>query len=131
MTEIKKLTKIVLIADAIIWFIFGILITFLYDMTLNSEGWTNPYMPRFFGGILLISTIIAILALRKKEWEEIKLTFVYFLGLFIPVLITEVAVLAILGSTLGALTIQQGTMTIIIESTLFTLGILSYIKQRS
>jgi len=131
MTEIKKLTKISLIVDAIVFFIFGTLITFLYDMTLNLEGWTNPYMPRFFGGILLLSVIIAILMLRKKEWEEIKLTFVYFLGLFIPVLITEVAVLAILGSTFGASTIQNGTMTIIIESSLFVLGIVSYIKQGS
>jgi hypothetical protein len=131
MTEIKKLTKISLIADTIIWFIFGIVITFLYDMALNSEGWTNPYMPRFFGGILLVSTFIAILALRKKEWEEIELTFVFFLGLFIPVLITEVGVLAILGSTFGALAIQSGIMTIVIESSLFTLGIVSYIKQRS
>lgn len=131
MTEIKKLTKITLIVDAIVWTIFGILITFLYDMTLNTEGWTNPYMPRFFGGILLISAFMAILALRKKEWEEIKVTFVYFLGLFIPVLITEVAVLAILGSTFSVLSIQNGTMTIIIESSLFTLGIVTYIKQRS
>lgn len=131
MTEIKKLTKISLIVDAIVFFLFGTLITFLYDMTLNSEGWTNPYMPRFFGGILLVSTIIAILMFRKKEWEEIKMGFVYLLGVFIPVLVTEVAVLAILGSTLGALTIQQGIMNIIIEASLFTLGIVSYIKQRS
>ncbi len=131
MTEIKKLTKITLMAYAIVWPIFGILITFLYDMTLNLEGWTNPYMPRFFGGILLVSTIIVILALRKKEWEEIKLTFVFFLGLFIPVLITEVGVLAVLGSTFGPMSIQSGIMTIVIESSLFTLGIVSYIKQRS
>jgi len=131
MTEIKKLTKIALTAYAIVWPIFGILITFLYDMTLNLEGWTNPYMPRFFGGILLLSTIMVILALRKKEWEEIKLTFVYFLGLFIPVLITEIGVLAVLGSTFGAMTIQSGVMTIVIEASLFVIGIVAYIKQRS
>ena len=47
MTEIKKLTKIVLVVYAIIWFIFGTLLTFLYDMALNPEGWTNPYFPTF------------------------------------------------------------------------------------
>ena len=69
--------------------------------------------------------------LRKKEWEEIKLTFTYLLGLFIPTLIIEVAILAILGSTFEASAIQLGSMTIIIESSLFTFGIVSYIKQRS
>ncbi|MFX1454616.1 MAG: hypothetical protein ACFFDB_04515 [Promethearchaeota archaeon] len=131
MTDVKKLTKISLIVDAVVFLIYGILITFLFDMTLNLEGWTNPYMPRFFGGILLVSTIIAILMLRKKEWEEIKLAFVFLLGLFIPVLITEITVLAVLGSTFGAMTIQQGIMNIIIESSLFALGIVAYIKQRS
>ena len=69
--------------------------------------------------------------LRKKEWEEIKLTFEYLLGLFIPTLIIEVAVLATLGSTFGASTIQLGSTTIIVEASLLTLGIVSYIKQRS
>ena len=53
MTEIKKLTKIALIVDAIIFFIFGVNLTFLYDMTMNPEGFTNPYFPRFWGGTLL------------------------------------------------------------------------------
>ena len=128
MTEIKKFTKIVLLVDAILWFMFGTLITFLYDMTMNPEGWTNPYMPKFFGGILYLSAIIAILMLRKKEWEEIKLTFEYLLGLFIPVLITEIAGLAILGSTFEASMILQNSSTITIVVVLFTIGIFSYIK---
>ncbi len=69
--------------------------------------------------------------LRKKEWEEIKLTFAYLLGLFIPTIIIEVAVLAVLGSTFGASTILLGSSTITIESVLFLLGIVYYIKQRS
>ncbi|MDX1798459.1 MAG: hypothetical protein R3255_07410, partial [Candidatus Lokiarchaeia archaeon] len=81
MAEIKKLTKITLVVDTIIWFLFGVMLTFLYDMTLNPEGWTNPYLPRLFGGVNLISAIFAILMLRKKEWEEIKLLFGYFIGL--------------------------------------------------
>jgi len=130
MTEIKKLTKIVLVGYAIIWFIFGTLLTFLYDMALNPEGWTNPYL-RMFGGVNYISAIFAILMLRKKEWEEIKLTFAYLLGILISTLIIEVAVLAVLGSTFGASQIQLGSSTIILESVLLTLGIVTYIKQRS
>ncbi|MHA2121896.1 MAG: hypothetical protein ACW990_11885 [Promethearchaeota archaeon] len=41
MTEIKKLTKIVLIVYAIIFFIFGVNLTFLYDVIMNPEGWTS------------------------------------------------------------------------------------------
>ena len=131
MTEIKKFTKIVLLVDAILWFIFGILLTFLYDMALNSEGWTNPYFPRMFGGVNFLSAIFAILLLRKKEWEEIKLTFVYLIGLITSTLIIEIAVFATFGSTFGASAIQTGSGTIILEAVLLTLGIVSYIKQKS
>ena len=131
MTEIKKLTKIVLIVDAIVFFIFGVNLTFLYDMIMNPEGWTNPYFPRFWGGLCFLSSLFAIILLRKKEWEEIKLTFTYLFGLFIPTLIIEVAVLAALGSTFGAQAILLGSGTITIESVLLLLGIVSYIKQRN
>jgi len=130
MTEIKKLTKIVLIVYAIIWFLFGVMLTFLYDMALNPEGWTNPYFPRMFGGVNFLSAIFAILMLRKKEWEEIKLTFEYFIGLLLFTLTIEIAVLATFGSTFGASIILQGSSTIILEAVLLTLGIVSYIKQR-
>ena len=131
MTEIKKFTKIVLLVDAILWFMFGTLITFLYDMTMNPEGWTNPFLPRLFGGVNYLSAIFAILMLRKKEWEEIKFTFEYFLGLIITTLIIEVTVFATFSSTFGASQILNNSFTITVEVVLLTLGIVTYIKQRS
>jgi len=131
MTEIKKLTKIVLLVDTILWFIFGTLLTFLYDMTMNPEGWTNPFLPRLFGGVNYLSAIFAILMLRKKEWEEIKFTFGYFLGLIITTLIIEVTVFATFSSTFGASQILNNSFTITVEVVLLTLGIVTYIKQRS
>jgi len=131
MTEIKKLTKIVLVVDTIFWFLFGILLTFLYDIALNPEGWTNPYLARMFGGVNLISAIFAILMLRKNEWEEIKLTFEYLLGIIISTLIIEVAVFTTFYSTFGALWRSQGLFPITVETVLLILGIVSYIKQRS
>ncbi len=131
MTEIKRLTKIVLLVDAILWILFGILLTFLYDMTMNPEGWTNPYLPRMFGGVNLISAIFAILMLRKNEWEEIKLTFEYFIGILISTVIIEVAVYATLYSTFGASWRLQGLFSITVEAVLLLLGIICYIKQRS
>jgi len=131
MTEIKKFTKIVLIVDVIMWFLFGTLLTFLYDMTMNPEGWTNPYLPKMFGGVNYLSAIFAILMLRKKEWEEIKLTFEYFIGLLLFTLIIEVTVFATLYSTFGALFQAMGLFPITVEVVLLLLGIVSYIKQRS
>jgi len=131
MTEIKKLTKIVLLVDTIMWFLFGTLLAFLYDMTLNPEGWTNPYLPKMFGGVNYLSAIFAILMLRKKEWEEIKLTFEYLIGLILSTLIIEVAVFATLYSTFGASFQAMGLFPITVEAVLLTLGIVTYIKQRS
>ncbi|MFW9823739.1 MAG: hypothetical protein ACFFE4_12420 [Candidatus Thorarchaeota archaeon] len=105
------------------------MLTFLYDMAMNPEGWTNPYYPRFFGGVAYLSFIMAILMLRKKEWEEIKLTFVYSFGLFLPTFIIEIAVLAALGSTFGAATVQLGVSTMPLEGGMLALGIVTYIKQ--
>ncbi|TKJ22967.1 MAG: hypothetical protein CEE43_04430 [Promethearchaeota archaeon Loki_b32] len=51
MTEIKKITKISLIVVAIIPFLFGVMLVFLWDIILNTEGWTNPLHPRAFGGL--------------------------------------------------------------------------------
>ena len=130
MTEIKKLTKIVLLVDIILWVIFGVMLTFLYDMAMNPEGWANPYHPRMIGAINLVSAIFAILMLRKKEWEEIKLIFEYLIAMMLSVLIIEVAVISTFGSTFGTSTILMGSMTITVEAVLITLGIVVYIKQR-
>ncbi|MFW9866715.1 MAG: hypothetical protein ACFFEN_11525 [Candidatus Thorarchaeota archaeon] len=134
MTEIKKLTKISLIIIAIVGFLFGTMLVFLYDTTLNFEGWTNPYYPRFFGGICYLITIFAILLLRKKEWEEIKLTFAFLYGFVIPTLIIEIVttISGMLGSTLQPLTVLASlTTTTPLMAVLLVLGIVTYIRQRS
>ena len=130
MTEIKLLTKIALVVDAIIWILFGTMFIFLYDMFLNPEGWTNPYFTRMFGGVTYVSAIFAFLILRKKEWEDIKIIFAYFIGIITSTLIIEISVLSIFGSTFSESFILLGSSTIIIEAVLVVLGIVSYIKQR-
>ena len=130
MTEIKKLTKIVLLVDTIVWFLFGIMLTFLYDIALNPAGWTNPYFPRMFGGINLVAAIFAIIMLRSKEWEEIRLTFLYFIGILLSTVLIEIAVYSTLYSTFAESWRLQGLFTIILEAVLLTLGIVTYIKQK-
>jgi len=59
------------------------------------------------------------------------LTYTFLYVIFIPTIIIEVAVLAVLGSTFGSSAILLGSSTITIESLLLLLGLVSYIKQRS
>jgi len=130
MTEILKITKISLIAYAIVNFMFGILLLFLTDIFLNPlTGWTNPLSPRNIGGIFLLGAIFAVILLRKKEWEEIKLTYAFMFSFFIMTIPIEFLVVVVLGSTLNAATISQNIMDLIVMSVLFVLGVFSYIKQ--
>jgi hypothetical protein len=129
MTEIKKLTKIALIVDAVIFLIFGTMLVFLYDMTLNTEGWTNPFHVRAFGGILYVAAFYAVIMLRKTEWEEIKLAYLFLFSLCFPVIIIEAAILVALGSTFLAATVSQMIFDLIIISAKVALGIVAYMRQ--
>jgi hypothetical protein len=129
MTEIKLLTKIALIVDAIIWLIFGIILVFLYDITLNTEGWTNPLHVRMFGVLCLVTFVFAVLMLLKKEWEKIQFTFLYTICMCIGVLIIEISVFAVFGSTFLPTTISQMIFDFIILGAKITLSIVAYIKQ--
>ena len=129
MTEIKKLTKIALIVDAVIFLIFGTMQVFLYDMTLNYEGWTDPFHVRAFGGILYVAAFYAVIMLLKKDWEEIKLAYLFLFSLCVPVIIVEAALLAVLGSTFMAATVSQMIFDLIIICAKLALGIVAYLRQ--
>jgi hypothetical protein len=129
MTEIKKLTKIALRVDAVIFLIFGTMLVFLYDMTLNYEGWTNPFHVRAFGGILYVAAIFAVIMLRKTEWEEIKLAYIFLFSLCFPVIIIEAAILVWLGSTFTAAMVSQMIFDLIIICAKVALGIFAYMRQ--
>ena len=129
MTEIKKLTKIALIVDAAIFLFFGTMLVFLFDMTLNYEGWTNPFHVRAFGGILYVAALFAVIMLRKTEWEEIKLAYIFLFSLCFPVIIVEAAILAVLGSTFMAVTVSQMIFDLIIICAKVALGIVAYMRQ--
>ena len=129
MTEIKKLTKIALIVDAVIFLIFGTMLVFLYDMTLNTEGWTNPFHVRAFGGILYVAAFYAVIMLLKKDWEEIKLAYLFLFSLCVPVIIVEASILAWLGSTFLTATVSQMIFDLIIICAKLALGIVAYMRQ--
>jgi hypothetical protein len=106
------------------------MLVFLWDLILNTEGWTNPLHPRAFGGLCFLGSIFAIVMLRKKEWQEIKLTYMFLFSWFIPVILVELVLAVILGPTLLPQTISQMILDQILMWTMLLLGIVSYIKQR-
>jgi cytochrome bd-type quinol oxidase subunit 2 len=131
MTEIKKFTKIVLLVFTIIFLLMGTLLTFLFDLTMNPEGWTDPFYPRFFGGVVYVCAIFVFLMYRKKEWEEIKFTFEFLLGIFISTITIQIAIWPIFAPTFGASITLLATSTTILMSIILLLAIICYIKQRS
>ena len=131
MTELKKFTKIVLLVFTIIFLLMGTLLTFLFDLTMNPEGWTDPFYPRFFGGLIFVCAIFSFLMYRKEVWEEIKFTFEFLIGIFISTLSIQIAIWPIFAPTFGASITLLATSTTILMAIILMIAIISYIKQRS
>jgi len=135
MTEIKKLTKIAILAYGGVSLIFGIMLVFLTDIflaTLNMPTWQNPVHPRMFGAALFIVTIFALLVLLHKDWdwEKIKLSY-EVLGIWLPInIIVEVSLVAVFSSVFSTAATMEGVMDIVIMSVLLVLIVVAYIKQR-
>lgn len=131
MTEIKKITKIALIAYSVVTLLYGIMYVFLTDLFFTDiTGWYDPVYTRFFGGICLFSSIFAVVVLFKKEWEEVILMFSYLFGLFIPTIILNITIFAISFPTLNDGTIMLFIMGLVLMCILLALGVYSYMKQR-
>ena len=135
MTEIKKITKISILAYGIVSLIFAIMLIFLLDFwiaAVNMPTWLNEFHPRGFGGALLVVVIFAILVLVNKDWdwEKIKVAYVVVYT-WLPInIIMEVSVTAIFLPTLSNELLSQIIMDTILMSILLVLGVYSYIKQR-
>lgn len=135
MTEIKKLTKIAILAYGGVSLFFGIMLVFLTDIflaTLNEPTWQNPSHPRMFGAALFIVTIFAVLVLLHKDWEWEKIKLAYeVLGIWLPINIAvEASLVAVFGSVFSTEATMQGVMDIVIMSLLLVLIVVAYVKQR-
>ena len=135
MTEIKKITKISILAYGIVCLIFAIMLIFLLDFwiaAVNMPTWLNEFHPRGFGGALLVVVFFALLVLFNKDWdwEKIKVAYVVVYT-WLPInIIMEVSVTAIFLPTLSNELLSQIIMDTILMSILLVLGVYSYIKQR-
>ena len=135
MTEIKKITKISILAYAIVCLSFAVLLIFFLDfwiVMVNMPTWLNQFHPRGFGGALLIVVLFALLVLFNKDWDWEKIKVAYLvLYSWLPInIILEVSLIAIYLPTLSNELISQVIMDVILMSSLLVLGVYSYMKQR-
>ena len=135
MTEIKKITKISILAYAIVCLAFAVLLIFFLDfwiVMVNMPTWLNQFHPRGFGGALLIVVLFALLVLFNKDWDWEKIKVAYMvLYSWLPInIFLEVTLTAIYFPTLSIELISQIIMDVILMSSLLVLGIYSYMKQK-
>ena len=117
MTEIKKITKISLLAYGIVNVLYGPMFLFLPEFFIIfgvTTPTTNPYILRFGGATLLGIAIFAFLILIKKEWEweKVKLAYEFMYYLLIVNIILEPTKLTF--GTPSTLMISQTFMDLII-----------------
>jgi hypothetical protein len=129
MTEIKKITKISLLAYGIVNILYGPMGIF-FPAPLFIPPTTNPFNVRYNGAVLLGIAIFAFLILIRKgrEWENIKLIYEFLYYLLIAMIILEPT--RLLFPTPTPMMISQTIMDMIIMSILLVLGVYSYFKQR-
>ncbi|TFG22648.1 MAG: hypothetical protein EU532_14220 [Promethearchaeota archaeon] len=74
MVEISKETKIVLIIDGVASFLFMILYLIIPELyaSMVDPLVFDPYYWRAFGGTLLALFILVLIALKRAEWEQVK-----------------------------------------------------------
>ena len=132
MTEIKKITKI-----ALIWYgVAGLLFAFMYLVisdfyfyTIVQWPYNDPVSFWITGGIMLVLGITSIMAIFKKEWEEIRLFFLFSMMWLAYMIIMNIVAVAILSFP------ETPLMTMVTNIILLTfnlvLGIICWMKQRS
>ena len=132
MTEIKKITKI-----ALIWYgVAGLLFAFMYLVisdfyfyTIVQWPYNDPVSIWITGGIMLVLGITSIMAIFKKEWEEIRLFFLFSMMWLAYMIIMNIVAVAILSFP------ETPLMTMVTNIILLTfnlvLGIICWMKQRS
>jgi hypothetical protein len=132
MTEIKKITKIVLVWYGVAGLLFAfmyLVITDFYFYTIVQWPYYDPVGLWISGGNMLVIGITAFLAIFKKEWEEVKLFFLFTMLYLVYMIAMNFVAIAILNFP------ETPLMTMITNIILLTinlvLGIVCWLKQRS
>jgi len=75
MVEISKNMKIMLVVDAIAGFIYGIFYMIIPELYFVIKDSTNfdPQFWRLWGGTCFAFGIFCLIAIRRAEWENVKI----------------------------------------------------------
>jgi hypothetical protein len=129
MTEIKKLTKIVILYYGIA----GVLFAFIYLVFTNFQLSTWPYDdPVSFwslGNSLLVLGIASFFAYFKSEWEQIKLYFEIMLMWDFGSILMDIAIVVVI--TLPEVWVFQMILNFVLLIFNLVIGLYCYFKQRS
>jgi len=132
MTEIKKITKITLIWYGVAGLLFAfmyLVISDFYFYTIVQWPYDDPVGFWISGGVMLVLGITAIMAFFKKEWEEIKLFFLFSMMWLAYMIIMNIVAIVILSFP------ETPLMTMVTNIILLTfnlvLGLICWMKQRS
>ena len=132
MTEIKKITKITLLWFGIAGLLFAfmyLVITDFYAYTIMQWPYNDPVSFWSLGGSMLVLGITALMAIFKKEWEEIKLFFLFSMMWLAYMIIMDIIAVAIL--SLPETPLMSMITNIILLTFNLALATICWIKQRS
>ena len=132
MTEIKKITKITLLWFGIAGLLFAfmyLVITDFYAYTIMQWPYNDPVSFWSLGGSMLVLGITSLMAIFKKEWEEIKLFFLFSMMWLAYMIIMNIVAIVILSFP------ETPLMTMVTNIILLTFNLvlasICWIKQRS
>ena len=129
MTEIKKLTKIVMIYYGIAGVLFSLLYLIFIDIQLANWPWPDPVPFWAMGSSMLVLAIASFLAFFRREWGEIRIYFEIMIMQGIGSILMDIAIVVVV--PLNEAVMSQMIFNFIILSFNLIIGLLVYIKQRA
>ena len=122
MAEISKEAKIVLLINIISSFIFAFFFLIIPEIYADwtNEAYFSPICWRQLGGTLLLFGIFTLIALMRKEWEQVRIYWELGIAFLIVLVSIDIWVMAY----------GLFDYTVIVEIVLVAINIFFYIRER-
>jgi hypothetical protein len=129
MVEASKEVKIVLSINAIVAIIYGFMYMIIPDITnkLNDTPYYNPHFYQLFGATCFALAIIALIVVKRGEWEGIKT--ILELGIIWLVLVLIVNLWSFAYMPYSATAIASQVFDIIIVIIIIIVDIWMYLRE--
>lgn len=126
MAEISKEAKIIFLINMILSFVFAFFFLGIPEIYRDLTGTTidifSPVCWRQLGGTLLLLGIFSIIALLRKEWEQIRIFWEFGIAFLIMQLALDIW---------GIFVYLRFDYTGIVEIVLIAVNIFFYVRERS